>query len=372
MAQKPIGYYGEFRPTGVDTPAARRFEALAGLADQVNGIAFNIAAKKRAEQGEKAGMAAGIKAAEDGTPIEKEKGFLSSISIFDQAKNKAIEASYVSSIATNARENIARLAEESNGDPEVFNEISTKYLTGLRSGISEDFQDIVQLAIDPVVAAGRAQIQSEYSARQDQEVNDALILEAQSALDFSIRQADLGDQESATGSLFLAHESIQARVASGDLTQAAADTLKTNATVAVESSMAMGALKNTYQERGGIAAVELIEKIADPNFVAKGFTVEQQGTLVDTMKQELNQRIQLDKIQESQEEESLKVRQESNATGLLLGLIGGEITSSQISVAAAQRNIDYDQLKTLTSIANTRGQGVDDYGIISRSSKING
>jgi len=370
MAQKPIGYYGEFRPTGVDTSAARRFEALAGLADQVNGIAFNIAAKKRAEQGEKAGMAAGIKAAEDGTPIEKEKGFLSSISIFDQAKNKAVEASYVSSIATNARENIARLSEESNGDPEVFNELSTKYLTGLRGGISEDFQDIVQLAIDPVVAAGRAQIQSEYSARQDQEVNDALILEGQSALDFSIRQADLGDQESATGSLFLAHESIQARVASGDLTQAAADTLKTNATVAVESSMAMGALKNTYQERGGIAAVELIEKIADPNFVAKGFTVEQQGTLVDTMKQELNQRIQLDKIQESQEEESLKVRQESNATGLLLGLIGGEITSSQISVAAAQRNISYDQLKTLTSIANTRGQGVDDYGIIAEVQKL--
>jgi hypothetical protein len=370
MAQKPIGYYGEFRPTGVDTSAARRFEALAGLADQVNGIAFNIAAKKRAEQGEKAGMAAGIKAAEDGTPIEKEKGFLSSISIFDQAKNKAIEASYVSSIATDARENIARLAEESNGDPKVFNEISTKYLKGLRGGISEDFQDIVQLAIDPVVAAGRAQIQSEYSARQDQEVNDALILEAQSALDFSIRQADLGDQESATGSLFLAHESIQARVASGDLTQAAADTLKTNATVAVESSMAMGALKNTYQERGGIAAVELIEKIADPNFVAKGFTVEQQGTLVDTMKQELNQRIQLDKIQESQEEESLKVRQESNATGLLLGLIGGEITSSQISVAAAQRNISYDQLKTLASIANTRGQGVDDYGIIAEVQKL--
>ena len=370
MAQKPIGYYGEFRPTGVDTSAARRFEALAGLANQANDIAFNIAAKKRAEQGEKAGMAAGIKAAEDGTPIEKEKGFLSSISIYDQAKNKAVEASYVSSIATDARENIARLAEESNGDPEVFNTRSTEYLKGLRGGISEDFQDIVQLAIDPVVAAGRAQIQSEYSARQDQEVNDALILEAQSALDFSIRQADLGDQESATGSLFLAHESIQARVASGDLTQAAADTLKTNATVAVESSMAMGALKNTYQERGGIAAVELIEKISDPNFVAKGFTVEQQGTLVDTMKQELNQRIQLDKIQESQEEESLKVRQESNATGLLLGLIGGEITSSQISVAAAQRNIDYDQLKTLTSIANTRGQGVDDYGIIREVQKL--
>ena len=121
MAQKPIGYYGEFRPTGVDTSAARRFEALAGLADQANDIAFNIAAKKRAEQGEKAGMAAGIKAAEEGAPVEKEKGFLSGISIFDQAYNSALEKSYVASIDTDARENIARIAEESNGDSASLN-----------------------------------------------------------------------------------------------------------------------------------------------------------------------------------------------------------------------------------------------------------
>ena len=58
MAQKPIGYYGEFRPTGVDTSAARRFEALAGIADQVGDIAFQIGAKKAEQVGAEKGAKA--------------------------------------------------------------------------------------------------------------------------------------------------------------------------------------------------------------------------------------------------------------------------------------------------------------------------
>ena len=35
MAQKPIGYYGTFTPTGVDPTVAQRMEQLAGVAGQV-------------------------------------------------------------------------------------------------------------------------------------------------------------------------------------------------------------------------------------------------------------------------------------------------------------------------------------------------
>ena len=43
--QQPIGFYGKFQPTGVDDSAARRMQALAGLAGQVGGMAeqFGIA-----------------------------------------------------------------------------------------------------------------------------------------------------------------------------------------------------------------------------------------------------------------------------------------------------------------------------------------
>ena len=43
--QQPIGFYGKFQPTGADDSAARRMQALAGLAGQVGGMAeqFGIA-----------------------------------------------------------------------------------------------------------------------------------------------------------------------------------------------------------------------------------------------------------------------------------------------------------------------------------------
>ena len=39
MAIKPISYYGQFTPTGVDQSGAKRMQALAGLAEQVGGMA---------------------------------------------------------------------------------------------------------------------------------------------------------------------------------------------------------------------------------------------------------------------------------------------------------------------------------------------
>ena len=89
MAQKPIGYYGEFRPTGVDQSAARRFEALAGLADQVGDIAFEIGAKRAEKIGAEKGEKAGREAAEAGTPAETKKGLIASMSIEAQAYNTA-------------------------------------------------------------------------------------------------------------------------------------------------------------------------------------------------------------------------------------------------------------------------------------------
>ena len=37
---KEIKYYGQLRPTGVDQSGVRRLQAIAGLADQVQEIAY--------------------------------------------------------------------------------------------------------------------------------------------------------------------------------------------------------------------------------------------------------------------------------------------------------------------------------------------
>ena len=45
--QEPIGFYGQFTPTGVDQSGARRMQALAGLAEQVGGMVQSLALIKQ-------------------------------------------------------------------------------------------------------------------------------------------------------------------------------------------------------------------------------------------------------------------------------------------------------------------------------------
>ena len=44
---KEIKYYGQLQPTGVDNSNARRFEALAGLADQVRILPLSLRPRER-------------------------------------------------------------------------------------------------------------------------------------------------------------------------------------------------------------------------------------------------------------------------------------------------------------------------------------
>ena len=160
MAQKPIGYYGEFRPTGVDQSAARRFEALAGLANQVGDIAFQIGAKKAeqvgAEKGEKAGREYAAKLAkpqpevgppEEMAPPETKKGFLASMSIEGQAYDAAMKSAYLSQVSTDAKEQIERIAAQYPNDVQAFKSNIGQYTQGLLQGVGDEFQDSVSATI---------------------------------------------------------------------------------------------------------------------------------------------------------------------------------------------------------------------------------
>ena len=62
MAIKQIDYYGRFEATPADESTARRYRALAGLAEQVSDTALAIGQRqleKRAVQAEKEGAKAG-------------------------------------------------------------------------------------------------------------------------------------------------------------------------------------------------------------------------------------------------------------------------------------------------------------------------
>ena len=117
---KEITYYGELRPTGVDSSMTRRLTALAGLADQVQDTAYQYAAGRAQEIGAAEGLAAGQQAAQAGEDPKRRKGFLSTLSIKDQAYNKAMEDSFMASTQVDIQNDISRIAAENPNDSLAF------------------------------------------------------------------------------------------------------------------------------------------------------------------------------------------------------------------------------------------------------------
>ena len=149
MAQKRIEYYGRFTPTGVDTSQAKRLQALSGLAEQVGDIAFDIGAKIQTERGQEAGVASGMEAAQEGQAPETKEGFLSAISIYDQAYNKAALNAYSSGIRVDGKKKLFELEEKYADDPDpvAFQSDFNGYMKGVTQGLPEDIAADLRLRL---------------------------------------------------------------------------------------------------------------------------------------------------------------------------------------------------------------------------------
>jgi hypothetical protein len=363
MPIKQIDYYGQFTPTGVDTSTAKRYQALAGLADQANELAFNIAAKKRKEQGAKAGLEAGIQAAETGEPIESKQGILSSFSIFDQAYNSAMESAYVASIDQDVRENISTLAAENPTDFQAFNTRANEYVNGVLSGVSAEYQTIVGASIDSVLSSARMQIREAEIAKNIKESDEILTNVANLATQDAMKYAQIGNEEASLAERAKAFAAIDSRVGIGQLTAIAAETLQKNIIVSVSAEQARGGLQRIIREKGAINAVSFIQSMQDAGPL-ENFTVEQKDALIDTLRSDLSQYIQLQNVKDSEEEESVKAKQKVTASDLFIGLMNGTTDAGALQMASMNNQIDFTQLSQLTSVLNSRGKGIDDYGLI--------
>lgn len=125
MAKQPrqqrVGFYGEFRPTGIDDSAAKRMQALAGLAKQVGGIAeeFGIAkAEREAPAQAQEAVEQAITVDEEGQKVFGEvptrKGYGSEV-----FNRNAINA-YLAEISIDSDIKIKELEEKYKDNPQGF------------------------------------------------------------------------------------------------------------------------------------------------------------------------------------------------------------------------------------------------------------
>ena len=168
MAQKRIEYYGKFTPTGVDTSQAKRLQALSGLAEQVGDIAFDIGAKIQTERGQEAGVASGMEAAQEGQAPETKEGFLSAISIYDQAYNKAALNAYSSGIRVDGKKKLFELEEQYADDPDpvAFQSDFNGYMKGVTEGLPEDIAADLRLRLTEDAMRVQGRLADAQRARQ--------------------------------------------------------------------------------------------------------------------------------------------------------------------------------------------------------------
>jgi hypothetical protein len=150
MAQKRIDYYGQFTPTGVDTSQAKRLQALSGLAEQVGDIAFEVGAKIQTKRGAEAGVTSGMEAAAEGQAPEAKEGFLSQISIYDQAYNEAALNAYSSGVRVDGRKRLMELEEQfaDEPDPEKFGTQWEGYIKGVTKGLPPEMAANLRLSLE--------------------------------------------------------------------------------------------------------------------------------------------------------------------------------------------------------------------------------
>ena len=163
MAIKPIGFYGKFRGPGVDTSTARRMAALAGLADTVQDIAVGYGKAKREEEASEQGEIAGIKAATEGTDIERRNAY----KFGGPQYNTAADMSYSSTMASLVTDMANDALSANPDDIEGFTQSMSAKFKGVSQTIPENLKPKLDLVYSQLFADGARKVNA---AQQQKEL----------------------------------------------------------------------------------------------------------------------------------------------------------------------------------------------------------
>lgn len=228
MAIKRIDYYGRFEPTPVDESTARRFQALAGIANTVSETAIRIgerALEKRAIKAEKAGIEAG-ELAVSGAVKTGNLELRSGGTIYDESHNDALVAGYLAQVSTDAKNEFTKLIAQAPDDRAAFSELAQKAIAGIKTGVDPRYVDVIDSTLNNYLANAQAKVFAAEQAKDRRIANEARLEAIQSA---SVKAAGLsreGNRQDAMVEVMEAEVTIDSMVATGDLPADKAGELK--------------------------------------------------------------------------------------------------------------------------------------------------
>ena len=183
--QQPIGFYGKFQPTGADDSAARRMQALAGLAGQVGGMAekFGIA------KAEELAPAEALQAVEEARIVDPETGKVSYGEVAQKSgwgssvyQNTVINAQYAQR-KTDTTIRLNEIAVDFADDPEGYETAAKAFYDATVDAAPIEIRQDLRSAMGPRISSNFQTINANFVANSEKQgqailqdsINTALI-----------------------------------------------------------------------------------------------------------------------------------------------------------------------------------------------------
>ena len=228
MAIKQIDYYGRFEATPADESTARRYRALAGLAEQVSDTALAINQRqieKRAAQAEKegakAGELAGMQAVQTGN-LELKGGE----TIYDESYNAALESAYLAQVSNDARNEVTNIIAQAPDDVQAYTKLAEQARAGILTGVDDRFAEVVDATITNFINNGQTRVYAAEQKKNRDMANESRLAAINSAAIDAAGVSRNGNREQAMASVMEAEVTIDSMVATGDLGIDKAEELK--------------------------------------------------------------------------------------------------------------------------------------------------
>lgn len=209
------------QPTTFNTGAAQGLLSVADTIEQFKQTTTAYAQQAAQKRGELS--AQGITFGKDESGITKKPEYKKEKlfgRIEAQAHNTALKNAYLSSIDTDTREAVNRIAIENPDDVIKFNEAARGYTNGVLKGVDPSVRQQVSLDLENKFSYARSNVLSAQYKRQDKETTDAIILNIETAADSAGSYARNGDRLAAIDEKQKALMSIEALVEKGAITSA--------------------------------------------------------------------------------------------------------------------------------------------------------
>ena len=160
MAQEQIKYYGKFSPTSLDTSAADKMRALAGLGETIAStglaigkpIAVKESAKLGAVQGAKAGRVDPATGELVAPPEQRTFGYGAS------AFNSAAETSYLGNVSFELEQSVKSAQEKFPNDIMSYNSLVDASKQGLLGSMPEQYRGSAELVFDKLNARAASSV----------------------------------------------------------------------------------------------------------------------------------------------------------------------------------------------------------------------